>query len=404
MKILLANHHLLDYGGSEIFTLTIADFLTRKGHEVTVFSRYVDRLAKEFKKINVQIIQDIEILKKEKFDVAHVHHGINAIIVRHCFPRLPTIFLSNGVLPFLEQPPTLDLHISKYLAVSEEVKENLINNHKINSEKIEVFRNIVDIKKFILLKEINNYPQRALIISSRMDMKKEKIIKKTLEKLHIKYKFIGHRFDWIPYNQLPKYLNEADIIFSLGRGAMEAMMSGRIPIVYDYLGGDGMVTPENIGEIMKNNFSGRKYHIKFTVDSLTEEIKKYKKENGKILKKIATDYFGAQEKIEELINIYKEVESSKVLPITRDVKMRINFIINSINETRIYDCENIKRYENRENKYDIERKHLRNQLDQAKKENSNLNSTLNNIKSTKFFKLWQGYCKFRDGIIRRQKA
>jgi glycosyltransferase involved in cell wall biosynthesis len=344
MKILLTNHHLLDYSGSEIFTLTLADFLTRKGHKVIVFSRYIDKMLKDFKKIDVQIVKDLEIIKKEKFDIAHVHHNINAIKVRHYFPRLPIIFLSHGIIPFLEQPPIMDLHISKYLAVSEEVKRNLIDNHKINAEKIEIFRNIVDVKRFFPLKKIKDHPQKALIISTRIDTEKEKIIRKTLESLNIKYKFIGGRFGWVTYDRLPNYLNQADIVFSLGRGAIEAMMSGTIPIVYDYLGGDGMVTPENIGEIMKNNFSGRRYHIDFTVKSLTQEIKKYKKENGEILKKMAVNYFGAQKRIKDMINIYKEFKSSKVLPISKDTKIRVNFIIKSIDETRLYDFENINRY------------------------------------------------------------
>ena len=44
-------------------------------------------------------------------------------------------------------------------------------------------------------------------------------------------------------HRLPVEINEVDIVFSLGRGVIEAMLCGRIPIVFDHLGGDGMVTP-----------------------------------------------------------------------------------------------------------------------------------------------------------------
>jgi len=36
MRILLANHHLRDLGGSETFTFAIYEELKRRGHEVKV--------------------------------------------------------------------------------------------------------------------------------------------------------------------------------------------------------------------------------------------------------------------------------------------------------------------------------------------------------------------------------
>lgn len=54
--------------------------------------------------------------------------------------------------------------------------------------------------------------------------------------------------------------------------------------------------------------------------------------------------------------------------------------------------------------YGKELESTKKELAQTKIENRNLVNDLNKIKSAKFFKLWQGYCKFRDGIIKRQKA
>jgi len=38
LNILITNHHLLDFTGSEVFTFTLADFLKRAGHNVTIYS------------------------------------------------------------------------------------------------------------------------------------------------------------------------------------------------------------------------------------------------------------------------------------------------------------------------------------------------------------------------------
>ncbi len=126
LRVLLTNHHLLDYTGSEAFTYTVADFLKRAGHDVIVYSRYVDKTGRRLRGIGVRVVQDIDEIAGEPFDVAQVHHNINAMEVRLRFPHLPMVMVSHGVLPFLEQPPVVDLKIARYLAVSEEVLENLL--------------------------------------------------------------------------------------------------------------------------------------------------------------------------------------------------------------------------------------------------------------------------------------
>ena len=72
------------------------------------------------------------------------------------------IFVSHGVLSpqaSLEQPPSVNADIQKYIAVSEEVKENLVLNHQISSENVAIVRNFVDAKRFSPKREINERPK-----------------------------------------------------------------------------------------------------------------------------------------------------------------------------------------------------------------------------------------------------
>jgi len=45
---------------------------------------------------------------------------------------------------------------------------------------------------------------------------------------------------------------------------------------------------------------------------------------------------------------------------------------------------------------------LETQIKQLQNHNRNLETQLNNIKSAKFFRLWQSYCKIRDKILKRK--
>jgi hypothetical protein len=296
----------------------------------------------DFQALDVFITQDIEEIKNKKFDVAHVHHNINAYEIRYYFPNLPIIYMSHGILPFLEQPPVIELGISKFLAVSEEVKENLLNKG-IPEKDIIIFRNIVDEHKFCEWDKINSVPKRALILSNRIDVEKEKIIKEACNKLNIECIFIGKRFHKIPYSEVPKYINEVDIVFSVGRGVIEAMLCGRIPIIFDYMGGDGMVTPYNFEELIKHNFSGRRFAIEFTVDQLIYEIEKYDIKYSEALRMKALHYFGAEKNIDILIKIYKEAIEGEIKKVDESQKKLLHAFVHTVNETRTATFHILKR-------------------------------------------------------------
>lgn len=372
MKILVTTHHLLNLSGTEIFTQTLVNYLTRNKHDVILYSKYINKDIPFLFEKSVKIVDNLELIKNEKFDIAHVHHNINAFEIRRYFPEIKIIFMSHGILPFLEQPPIPEIGVSKYLAVSEEVKNNLIENYNINQKKIVIIRNLIDKNIFKETKNINKYPKKALVISSRIDTKSIKIIKKTCKKLHIKCDFVGKQNKVVSQIQLVKLINESDIVFSLGRGAMEAMFCGRIPIIFDYLGGDGMVTPKNFSKIMAHNFSGREKNKKFSKKELIKEIEKYKPEYGKVLQEKALKEFEANNQIKKIINVYKESNKQKInLKIYQKNANSINSIIWT---TRHYSNISTLEYKTKLEK---------------------ISNELSIIKSSKFFKLWPLYCKLK---------
>ena len=348
LKILISTHHLLDYTGSEIYTVTLAEHLKLNGCDVTVYSKYTDRTAEEFKKLDIPVFDNLDAIKNNKYDAAHVHHNINAAEVRYYFPKLPIVFLSHGVLPFLEQPSEIELNISKYLAVSDEVKQNLIKNG-VAENKISVRRNLIDERKFVSTKKINEHPANALVISSRIDLEKENIIRVACRKQNINLKFVGGRFGQTDQNNLIALIEEADIVFSLGRGAIEAMFMGRIPIIYDYQGGDGLITLDNFEEIMKCNFSGRRFKINFTVHSLINEINNYDASQSEKIREKALQYYSAEKLSQELIEMYKSVLSNKVEKLVDKDTALLEFFVKSIEETRNYTTEITSRLINRNN-------------------------------------------------------
>lgn len=304
MKILLSNHQLGSFAGTEIFTYTLACSLKSKGHEVQVYSAYLGEISQLFLKKGIPVVDELKYLSDD-FDIAHVHHNINAYEIRNHFPNLPMVFVSHGVTPQLEQPPFINLGICKYVAISEEVQKNL-KRYGITDEKISIVRNPIDETRYFPRTEIHLQPKNALVISNKIDIVTENTIKLACSELGISYRFVGQRFEYVPNEQLPEIINQHDIVFTLGRGVAESMLCGRVPIVMDVGVGDGLVTPENCAELMRWNFSGRMHRRIFTKDELVQEIKKYHQDYGEQLKQIALEEFSASRQTEKLISFYKD--------------------------------------------------------------------------------------------------
>jgi len=309
MRILITCYRL-DLTGSSTFTFTLASALRSRDIDVDVFSPFPEILSNRLEQRGVRVSKSLEQVASEKYDCIIAQHNILASLIRSVKPEVPMLFVSHGILraqAFLEQPPSEDINIQKYIAVSEEVKDNLISSHRISADDIEVVWNCVDVNRFSPRGEINERPEVVLFISNRFTSKVYRTIRDACEKLQLKLIVIGKtkRVFNTEY-----YINKADIVISLGRGIIEAMACGRAAIVYDYQGGDGMITKDNIDEIRKYNFSGRRFKEKYVVAALIREISKYDSRMGAVNRDIIIREHNASLATDRIISICQEAESN----------------------------------------------------------------------------------------------
>ncbi|MFA7626010.1 MAG: glycosyltransferase [Candidatus Kapaibacterium sp.] len=338
LNILLSNHHLLDFTGSEIYTYTIALQLKRLGHNVTVYSKYLGRISKEFTEQKIKIVDNLDFIKADKFDIAHVHHNINAAEVRKHFPNLPIIIIAHGVIPFLEQPSSMNLGISRYLAISPEVREHLIRRG-IEDSQIFMFGNLIDSEIFYERKPVKANPKNALVISAKISARDEETIRNSCHEAGLNCKFIGGRFGEVNAYELAEMINEADIVFSLGRGVIEAILSKRAAIVLDSNGGDGMVTAENYMEISFNNFSGRRFKYKVSREFILNEISKYDAHDAEEVFRICYDQHSTKVLIPKLVNNYHDVIRKFNPDINSDLNINeLDTYLETIDVTRTYSA------------------------------------------------------------------
>lgn len=271
MKILFVNHTLDYYAGTETFTYALAIELQRQGHVPVCFSQKLGPIAERLREKGVSVTNDLATLD-DSIDVIHGHHRYESLLAYARFPDKPMIWVCHGILPWQEQPIKAKLNIFHFVAVSEEVKEHLVESQFIAPNEIAIIRNAVDLKRFCCHQPIHATPRRAIILSN--DRPEERsVIRRACNKLGIDLTIVGgsESATW----NVEDCINQADIVFSLGRGALESMACKRVVIVDGSNGADGLVTPDNFRLFRGKNFSGRTNNLKYSADDLSKEIEKY---------------------------------------------------------------------------------------------------------------------------------
>lgn len=178
----------------------------------------------------------------------------------------PIMHICHGVMNELEHPrPGAD----KYVSISHEVYANC---EHMGYEST-VIPQPIDIPTGDI-PEINDTLQNILVIENAATKKHERVFSCLEKDYNVRYSNIN-----LPISEQIKW---ADLVITLGRGALEAMSYGRNVLVADnrfYMQryADGLITQDNVFEFATSNFSGRYARIQFDDEWILNEVKKYHK-------------------------------------------------------------------------------------------------------------------------------
>ena len=261
MRILLTNNHLARLGGSETWIYTMAMELKDQGHDVGVFTH--DR------GVVSNMLGDLMDYEPSGYDLALINHN-TCINVDARFK----IYTSHGTVPELEKPVAgADVYVA--------VNENTADYHKIDK----IIKNPIDTDLFRPTSEIRGVPQSILSITD--------------EFVSLPYHIITP--SRTEYN-MSHLINQADIVISMGRGALEAMSCARNVVTWDKRPywesrGDGYI--DNF-DMLKGNTAGQ-YARNDIV--LTDEIAKYDKSQGKKNR----EYILENHDVKKIVNQYLQL-------------------------------------------------------------------------------------------------
>jgi len=306
MKILFTNHHLADFAGTETFTWTVAHALRRAGHEVVIATAQKGAATRIFENEGFDVFEEFDELKNMGFDVIHAQHNPMAVLARHAFPATPMVFMGHGVFHPLEQPPSADLAVAEWVAVSEEIRDYWAERYGLH--KVQIFRNPIDCRRYRQLRPICEELQRILVISNNYPVNLRAMVERTCSDLGISVRFVGGMYnaEW----EIERLINEVDLVISIGRGVLEAMACGRAVLVLDQHGCDGLMTPELYRESRKFNFSGRRFARKLRQVDLAELFAAYDSGMGGVNRALIEEHHNVDQEVSNLEQIYQRAVRS----------------------------------------------------------------------------------------------
>ena len=306
-RILLSNIRMENFSGTETFTYTLAKELEGRGYKVDVFTFYPGKASENLFEINPANQKD---RLRMDYDYIFINHN-------KCLEHLKTVrgvrvLTCHGIFPEVEQPVDGADH---YVSISKEVNDHL---KELGYESTTLY-NGIDCDRFSPTSTINKKLKN--VVSICKGVKANEILQEACDRIGVGFKAIRSvkNNKIIEVKEVEDYINEADLVVSLGRGAYEAMACGRAVMVFDKRGymdkmiGDGIVTKDNIKEIIKNNFSGRRYEIEFDVNGLVDELKKYDQSMGDINREYALKNFNIKKQVDKYFNLLDKKNDNNIM-------------------------------------------------------------------------------------------
>ncbi len=316
-NILFTGYYFDGYHGSMLHICEIAGYLTKKGFSCYCASVSITDEIKEYAKtkgLTVLSVNDGALLSRTYDYVWAYHFPILGYLLNNGLKYKKIHIGSLSSFVAVERPVLFYDECALFSVMSEETKENLIKEYRIEQDKIFLLRNLLpdDYPSYsIISKPKQIFPQKIAVISNHPP--KELVeLKEFLPNTEITcYGVQSAHYQPIT----PELISKYDVIVSIGKTVQYALGMG-IPVYnYDCFGGSGYITLENINKEEYFNFSGRSYCRKITSEEIANEIltgyEKAIQESDK-LKKLAIDRYLLSKNIDTIINLLDSKEDTKL--------------------------------------------------------------------------------------------
>lgn len=297
MKILIANTHLTEIGGTELWTLTMAKEFVRRGVETHVFSPCVGEFAKQYIEPICPVFQEQEL---SGYDLMLINHATCFQLIKQLEKGTPAVKIYTSHSAWL---PIERCQVGTDACVC--VSELIAEKEKCHGWEPVIIRNGINFDRFKPETRVNDELKNVFLMSNY----KQAIdfVGEICQELNLNFSYLQEKkFDF------QDEINKCDLAIGIGRSAANAMACNRNVICTDWrdwmsgFSGVGFISEENYQDNLRYLFSGKEQPRTFTKEELKQEILKY---NSKInLRNLATKDFDVRFTAQKYLDLWISIK------------------------------------------------------------------------------------------------
>lgn len=304
LRILITNHGLEEYCGTELYVRDVALELRRQGHIPAVYTHWMGKVSDELSAAGIPVTNSLRQFHFEP-DIIHGHHQIETLSAITRFPDTPALFICHNHSSWVEIPP-LHSHILRYYGVSEVCIKKL-RDSGVSDEKIGRLYNFVDLQRFEPRPPLPAKARRALVFSNYATTDTYlPVITEACRQAGLELDVVGRGVG----NQIAQpeeILAQYDIVFAKAKAAMESMAVGNAVVLCDFGGLGPMVTAENFDELRPMNFGFQALTEPHTTENVLRQIERYDACDARSVRDKLRSCAGLDHAVTELIGTYQQV-------------------------------------------------------------------------------------------------
>ena len=301
MRVLITQSQFL-LGGTESYTVTVAEQLERLGHPTQIHAASASEVGRSLVasrglRLTVGPVTGSHEAEHVDAVIAQDSGGAYALATQH--KALPQIFVTHGFAP-IERPATA---LGPTPAVVVLNDRTMARAEKMaGGPRLVRLRQPIDIERFRPPGPTRQQACRVLVLSNYLPADRLRMLEEVCAELGLEVRRIGDGAE--PTIDPRPALADADIVIGYGRSVLEGMAMGRASYVWDRAGGDGWVTPESYAAFEADGFSGNATEEVIDRARLRADLAAYRPELGMLAYDLVRANHSAAKHTEELVGLF----------------------------------------------------------------------------------------------------
>jgi hypothetical protein len=275
MRLAMGCLQFSSIGGTQTYTVTVAEQLQRLGHEVLVFTERTGEMSDLARARGIQV-ESAERALPERLDGIISRDAVTAATLAARYPGVPLVFVAPSEVFDFQLPPLVPGAVSTVVVLDDRLRDR-IGALAMTCEIVRL-RHPIDTDRLRPRAPVRERARRVLMLGNYVRGARRALLEEACRELGLETVQVGRH----GHTQLDPAaaINDADIVVGKSRALLDGMACGRAAYAYDIGGCDGWVTPERYEVLEADGFGGRADSDISSPERLVRDLSGYRPEMG----------------------------------------------------------------------------------------------------------------------------